>query len=93
MTEREKKMKYAAERTIGHRRIYGTDHPVKQVVYKAGPQEWIVTVLCNGVAESPRSFRTRKLALEWDACHDIGGKWDAELDEDNVTALRYGDIF
>lgn len=58
-------MKYVYEQTIGHKRITGTDHPVRAVVYRNGPREWIASVICNGIATMAAQFRTRREAIAW----------------------------
>jgi hypothetical protein len=55
-------MKNAYDRTIGTRRILGTDHPVNVVVYKAG-NKWICATICNGIAEDSTEFRTKREAV------------------------------
>jgi hypothetical protein len=56
-------------RQIGTKRILGTDHSIEVTVRRQGPREWLLSVVCNGVATEARTFRTKKEALasaeEW----------------------------
>lgn len=60
---------YAYERRVGTKRIGGTDHPVRVVVYKGKRREWVLAVICLGTASMTLNFATRKAAVasaqEW----------------------------
>jgi hypothetical protein len=65
-------MKYAYQAEIGRRTILGTDHPVEVVAYKTDRRRWIVTTICNGIAESkPKGFRTKKDAVAYAKVKEI----------------------
>jgi hypothetical protein len=45
--------------TLGTRRIAGTEFPITRSVRRNGPRSWIVATICNGIAESATTYRTR----------------------------------
>jgi hypothetical protein len=50
-------------RTVGHRTIMNTDHAMYAEVRRFGPKQWVVSLVCNGVAESSRSYTTKRDAM------------------------------
>jgi hypothetical protein len=58
-------MNYAPlrEKVIGHRNIMNTEHPIWVEVRRFGPKQWVVALVCNGIAESSRTYTTRHDAL------------------------------
>ena len=57
-------IKYEYEKRLGYRRQGGTDWPIDVVVYRAG-RAWVVATLCNGIAESSRTFRRKSDAVAY----------------------------
>ena len=78
-------MKYAYDVTYAFRRILGTDHPVNVVVYKSlGQNPWTCAVICNGLAEYTRNYRTQRQAM--DEARALIAERAGEYDESNVSA-------
>ena len=61
-------MKYAYDVTYAFRGGFatlGTDHPVSVKVYKSmGMNPWTCAVICNGLAEYTRNYRTQRQAMD-----------------------------
>ena len=51
------------EKVVGHRTTMNTDHPIWVEVRRFGPKQWVVSLVCNGIAESTRTYSTRRDAL------------------------------
>lgn len=54
-------------KTVGVRKINGTDFPVERLLQKDiyfGKVSWIVVTICNGIAENSKKFKTQKEAIE-----------------------------
>jgi hypothetical protein len=51
------------EHVIGHRTIMNTDHPIWAELRRFGPKQWVVALVCNGVAETSRTYTTRRDAM------------------------------
>jgi hypothetical protein len=62
-------MKRIAEKTIGVENVMNTDHPriafVERDEVRNQRPRWIVTVVCNRMAEYCETFQTRRDALEY----------------------------
>ena len=54
-----------AEKTIGSVNVMNTDHPrIAFIERHEAPRRWIVTIVCNRMAEYCETFQTRRDALE-----------------------------
>ena len=49
------------ERTLGYRRVYGTDFPIRLLVEKQN-RKFMVVKVCNGIAENHWLFPTLRQA-------------------------------
>ena len=48
------------EHVVGHRTIMNTNHPIWAELRRFGPKQWVVALVCNGVAETSQTYTTKR---------------------------------
>lgn len=57
-------MRYVYDRKIGIELIMGTEHPVRLVIWKNKPRQWMFAKLVNGICRWSHPFNTKREAIQ-----------------------------